>query len=200
MVRKGHMTGAGERTKAAILDAALRLLGRAGPDGFSASSLAVEAGVSKATLFHHFQSVDEIPLAAFERYWLSSLGGESRKSGSPRHYLCELGEQLIIQARKDREFLRAQLVFTTKAMFDARLRSRLEQGATQMHRVVVKELSARLPDASREEIEFMARSAEMALDGLMISLLLRSDRKEMKKARRVWLRFVELLLANQEEA
>ncbi len=74
MALKGQRTKAGERTRAAILKATLRLLGRAGPDAFSASTLAKAAGVSKATLFHHFSSIEEIPLAAFEQFWLQSVG------------------------------------------------------------------------------------------------------------------------------
>ena len=48
-------------TRSAIIDAAIIVLGRGGPDAFSAASLAREVGVSKATLFHHFPSIDEIP-------------------------------------------------------------------------------------------------------------------------------------------
>ena len=54
-------------TRAAIVDAAVAILGRDGAEGLSASALAREVGISKATLFHHFSSIDEIPLVAFER-------------------------------------------------------------------------------------------------------------------------------------
>ncbi len=76
MAIKGQRTAAGEATRKEILDAALKLLGRGGPDAFSAGALAREANVSKATIFHHFASVDDILLAAFD--WRRSLELEGR--------------------------------------------------------------------------------------------------------------------------
>ena len=195
MVVKGHRTKAGEQTRSAILEATLRLLGRDGPDAFSASTLAKEAGVSKATLFHHFGSLDEIPLEALEQFWLQSLTPDTRKLISARDYLEDLGQQVITMAQKRGEFLRAQVVFLTKAIFDPRLRQRLAASALQMHRVVVQELSVRLPKSlPASEIDAMARMAEMVLDGLMIALVMRQGSKELAESKRAWARFVDLLL------
>jgi AcrR family transcriptional regulator len=66
---KGQRSQAGERTRVSILDATIRILGRDGPERFSASALARETGASKATLFHHFRTIDEIPILAMERFW-----------------------------------------------------------------------------------------------------------------------------------
>ena len=79
---KGHRTSAGERTRTKILQATVRILGRDGPGRFSASSLAKEAGVSKATLFHHFRAIDEIPILAMESYWTQSLTPRSDSASS----------------------------------------------------------------------------------------------------------------------
>lgn len=197
MALKGQRTKAGDKTRTAILEATLRLLGRAGPDAFSASALAREAAVSKATLFHHFGSLEEIPLAAFEQFWLQSLSRDTRTLLSARDYLEDLGQQVITSARKHGEFLRAQVVFVTKAVFDSRLRQHLAAGSIQMHRVVVQELSARLPKSlSTSEIDAMARMAEMTLDGLMIALVMRNGSKELAESKRAWIRFVDLLIAH----
>ena len=196
MAIKGHRTKAGDRTRTAILEATLTLLGRAGPDAFSASALAKEAGVSKATLFHHFGSIEEIPLAAFEQFWLRSLSPDTRKLISARDYVEDLGRQVTNSAEKHGELLRAQVVFVTKAIFDSRLRRHLAAGAVEMHRTVVKELTARLPkNLPASEIDAMARMAEMTLDGLMIALVMRRGPKEMAQSKRAWARFVDLLLS-----
>lgn len=193
---KGHRTKAGDRTRSAILDATLRVLGRGGPDSFSASTLAKEAGVSKATLFHHFGSIEDIPLAAFEQFWLQSLAMDTQKLISARDYLEDLGQQVIISAHEHGEFLRAQVVFLTKAVFDSHLRRRLTASMVHMHRVVVQELAARVPKSLPEsEIDAMARMAEMVLDGLMIALVMRKGSKELAEAKRAWDGFVDLLLA-----
>lgn len=173
------------------------LLGREGPDGFSASTLAKEASVSKATLFHHFGTLDEIPLAAFEEFWLRSLAVDTRKLISARDYLEGLGRQLFILAQKHGEFLRAQVVFVTKAIFDTSARRRLETSAVQMHRVVVHELSKRLPtNLLASEIDALARMTEMTLDGLMIAVVMRKGSTELAQSKRVWSSFVDLLVAS----
>ena len=197
MAIKGQRTRAGDRTRLVILEAALKLLGRAGPDAFSASTLAKEAGVSKATLFHHFETIEDIPLAAFEQYWLQSLATDTQKLVSARDYLEDLGQQVIKSVQKDGDFLRAQVVFLTKAMFNLRLRRRLSVSTVQVHRVVVQELAARLPKTLPEsEVEALARMVEMSLDGLLIALVTRIGPKERTESKRAWTRFVDLLLTH----
>ena len=53
----------GERTRAAILDVALRLVSKAGLDGLTIGTLADATGMSKSGLFAHFGSRDELLLA-----------------------------------------------------------------------------------------------------------------------------------------
>jgi len=56
-------TTKGERTRAAILDAALRIVSRAGLDGLTIGTLADATGMSKSGLFAHFGSREELLLA-----------------------------------------------------------------------------------------------------------------------------------------
>ncbi len=116
MAIKGQRTAAGEETRKEILNAALMLLGRGGPDAFSAGALAREVNVSKATIFHHFASVDEILLAACD--WRQSLELEGHQPTSARAYLDGLGQQLVRAAEGDLVLLKAQAVFVTRAIFD----------------------------------------------------------------------------------
>ena len=53
----------GERTRAAILDQALRLVSKAGLDGLTIGTLAEATGMSKSGLFAHFGSREELLLA-----------------------------------------------------------------------------------------------------------------------------------------
>lgn len=192
MTIKGQRTAAGEETRKEILNAALTLLGRGGPDSFSAGALAREINVSKATIFHHFASVDKILLAACD--WRQSLELEGHQPTSARAYLDGLGQQLIRAAQDDPVLLKAQAVFVTRAIFDREMNVRLSEGAADMHRLVVEALRARLPsNASDAKIESIARLAEMALNGLMINVVTRTDERE--QLRRAWALLVDLLLA-----
>jgi AcrR family transcriptional regulator len=191
MVVKGRRTAAGEKTRKEILNAALALLGSGGPDAVSAGALAREANVSKATIFHHFASVDKVLLVAFD--WHQSLDVEGQQSTSARAYLNGLGQQLVRAAQDDPVLLKAQAAFVTRALFDHEMNARLSEGIADMHRVIVEALRARLPlKVSNAEIESIARLAEMALDGLMINLVMRPD--EQAQFHRAWTMIVGLLL------
>ncbi len=195
MPAKGHRTKAGERTRTSILEATIRLLGREGPDGFSASAVANEAGVSKATVFHHFRSVNEIPLLALDRFWASSLSRESAETASVRDYLLDLAQQLASLTGKRRAFLRAHLVFLVKAMFDTNLRRLLVSTSAGMHELTMKELSRRLPKGLRkQEIETATRMVEMILDGMTIGLAVNRTPKALRLTTLAWNRFLDLLL------
>jgi len=197
MAIKGQRTAAGEETRKEILNAALTLLGRGGADAFSAGALAREVNVSKATIFHHFASVDEILLAACD--WRKSLELEGHQPTSARAYLDGLGEQLVRAAQDDPILLKAQAVFVTRAIFDREMNARLSEGIADMHRLVIKALRARLPsNVSDAEIESIARLAEMALDGLMINLAMRTD--ERAQLRHNWTLMADLFLAGTESA
>ncbi|HVJ25218.1 MAG TPA: TetR/AcrR family transcriptional regulator [Burkholderiales bacterium] len=56
-------TTKGERTRAAILDGALRIVSKAGLDGLTIGTLADATGMSKSGLFAHFGSREELLLA-----------------------------------------------------------------------------------------------------------------------------------------
>jgi AcrR family transcriptional regulator len=62
-VKPGFVQTKGERTRAAILDEALRLVSKAGLDGLTIGTLADATGMSKSGLFAHFGSRDELLLA-----------------------------------------------------------------------------------------------------------------------------------------
>ena len=57
----------GERTRTAILDAAVALASEAGLDGLSLGQLADTLGVSKSGLFAHWKSKEQLQLAIIER-------------------------------------------------------------------------------------------------------------------------------------
>jgi AcrR family transcriptional regulator len=62
-VKPGSVQTKGERTRAAILDEALRLVSKAGLDGLTIGTLADATGMSKSGLFAHFGSREELLLA-----------------------------------------------------------------------------------------------------------------------------------------
>jgi AcrR family transcriptional regulator len=61
------LVGKGERTRAAILDRAMRLGSRLGLEGLSLGQLAEELDLSKSGLFAHFRSKEELQVRTLDR-------------------------------------------------------------------------------------------------------------------------------------
>jgi AcrR family transcriptional regulator len=187
----------GQRTRAAILKVAADLLGREGPEGFSAAALAREAGVSKATLFHHFDTLDAIPLAALEQLFLEAMTREQRADLPLRAYLEALGQDVMAVVHERRDFLNAYFVFFTKALFDPRFRDRLAAGVQELHTAMKQALAGRLADGrSPADADVMAHLVGLALDGLGLHLLVIGDAAQLEAA---WALITDLLAAREEQ-
>lgn len=180
-------------TRTRILHAAVELMGREGPDRFTASALAREVGVSKATLFHHFASLDEIPLAALEEVFFEMLDSMADGDATLSERLDRFARELRALVDNER-FLQAYFVFFMKGMFDPRFRERLSRGAFEMHRRTVETLAPVLSPS--EDAEVASRMVEVMLDGLALHHLIMGDHDVLDRA---WARFEELLLAAQKK-
>jgi len=185
--------GRGAHTRARILEAATELLGREGPDGFSAAALARAAGVSKATIFHHFETLNEIPLVALEHLFIDSMARTDAPDLDLTGYLGRLQEDALDVMHTERRFLNAYFVFLTKALFDDRVRERFSAGALQMHEALRSALEPRLPPGTPPgEADEVARLAGAVLDGVALHHLVMEDHDRLDRA---WGRFMELLKA-----
>jgi AcrR family transcriptional regulator len=181
-------------TRTAIVEAAIVLLGRDGPDRFSASALAREVGISKANLFHHFPNFGEIPLAAFDLLGAAMLAPAGKPPTTARDWLLQLGDTTFKVTREQQGFLRAYFVFFGRALFDERMRKRLEASAEPVLAGMVERLRQFMP---RTEAETTARLALMTLDGLGLHLLALGEKR---KTRRAWRRFVDALFPEEKQS
>ena len=181
----------GEDTRTKILHAAVELMGREGPDRFTASALAQEVGVSKATLFHHFSSLDEIALTSLEELFRDAVIRQEVDDLPLREYLDGMGREMDVIAHNER-FLNAYFVFFVKGIFDPRIRERLAAGCFDLHGRVMDALSRRLsPD---EDVEAVSRLVEALLDGIALHHLLMGDHEVLDRA---WHRFIDLVAEAQ---
>ncbi len=179
-------------TRTRILHAAVELMGREGPDRFTASALAREVGVSKATLFHHFDTLDEIPLAALEEIFFQFIGDMTSGDAPLSQRLDDFGREMRLWV-DDERFLHAYFVFFIKGMFDTRFRERLARGAFELHRRTMAALAPGL--GPNEDPEVASRMVEVMLDGLALHHLAMGDHEMLDRA---WNRFTELLVAAQQ--
>jgi AcrR family transcriptional regulator len=174
-------------TRSAIIDAAVTVLGRDGPDGFSAASIAREVGISKATLFHHFPSIDGIPTAAFERMIADSLAIDMPPDASLADTVELLGRGTAELVRERRGFFNAYFVLVARAMFDDGLRAQLQaSGDALLGRLRVL-LAPKL--AAGEDVAAFARLIAIQLDGSAIHRMAFGNDDEVDAA---WRLLVEL--------
>jgi AcrR family transcriptional regulator len=178
----------GEKTKAAIVHAAIQILGRDGPDGFSAAAIARQAGVSKSNVFHHFARIDEIPLAAFEELGAELYGAAAISGRSMEAWLPALGDATADMVERNRGFLNAYFVFLSKSLFDPKLRARLSLGADAMLEPIAEALRTDRPGA---DAATLARLIAMMIDGYALHLLVMGGGAE---ARDAWKSFARLVL------
>lgn len=163
--------GTGPRdTRSAILDAAILLIGRDGLRGFSASALAAEAGISKATLFHHFRKLDEVPLEAFDRLALGSVAALPPAETLPEALdAIAAGAFALVEGRRD--FLAAWFGFMLRALHDPALADRVRASLSAAEAAY----AAYLAPVAGARAPAMAGLVIGALDGLLLQALIHGD-------------------------
>ncbi|MBI1360682.1 MAG: TetR family transcriptional regulator [Alphaproteobacteria bacterium] len=176
-------------TRTAILDAAVAILGRDGPDGFSASALAREVGVSKATLFHHFGSIDEIPLAAFERMISMAMDFERPMDVSLGAIIAGMGARNVAMIDERRNEIRAYFVFLARAMFDPKLAALVHRSGDTL--LAQMRALLRPHTGSDAEAATLARLVAIFLDGLAVHLMAFDDPAEIESAWKLLARLID---------
>jgi len=181
-------TRAGKRD--AIIAGAMRILARDGAAGLTAASLAREAGVSKANVFHHFETLNAVVLAAFEVFLLGMDGMRPLPGTRLRDWLLALGTETAAQMDDDPALSGAYFAFAARARTDPDLRRRLAQ--------LVETVEGRFADAlallAPERFTTAERSRLAALilitgDGLALHRQLFPERRDSQLA--AWLDFVD---------
>ena len=179
---------AGKRDE--IIAAAVRVLARDGAAGLTAASLALEAGVSKANIFHHFDTLNAVVLAAFEIFLLG-MDGMHPQPGTPlRQWLLALGAETAAQMDGDPALAGAYFAFAARAQTDPDLRRRL----AQLARTAEDHFAAGLQLLAPERFTPAERRRLAALilitgDGLALHRQLFPERGESQLA--AWTAFVD---------
>ena len=172
-----------EQTRARILEAAGRLFYRDGIRPVAMDAVAEMAGITKRTLYYHFDSKDDLVVAYLrhtgERLDASLARAMNRRGGSAMDRLLGLFEDL--EARFAREEFRgcpfvnaaAELTESAPARAEAasykeRMRAWFESGA--------RDLGARDPVALSEQLAIL-------LDGAIAIWLVRRDPRAAARAR-----------------
>jgi AcrR family transcriptional regulator len=183
--------------KQEIVEAAIRILSTEGTPGLTASALAAQAGVSKANLFHHFESLDDIVIAALEQF-LHSMPAMTPSLGTPlRSWLLALGAQTVELMDNQRVEAGAYVAFMARAQSDERLRARLLEVVEGAEGAFVAAIHLLAPGRwSATEVENIANLILMAGDGLAIHRQLFPARAARQQA--AWAALVDTIAPKED--
>ncbi|GGA54478.1 TetR/AcrR family transcriptional regulator [Pelagibacterium lentulum] len=175
-------------TKTAILEAAITIMGRDGYEGLSASRLAGAAGISKANLFHHFRSMDDVPIAAFELIANQIAIPQTREGGSAADFVAAMGEVAFASLQEHRSFYAAYISFLARAVFDPALKEKVRTSLGEAKAQVELAIAARVED--RAMARNLTTMTLALMDGAMLHVLLLGEENDV---RAMWAGYVSLL-------
>ena len=180
----------GAATRQRIVEASVSLIATKGLAGVSGATLSQAADVSKATVFHHFPSIDEVPLAALNSI-IDGLVAAVEHHDDARAYLLQAGRDVLwLTADGADEALTMNALFTGASQ-NPGLAERMASLSTTNRDRMGQQLAAAAPHADPERAREVADIAVTAIDGMATHLTLTRDREHLERA---WERLVELLL------
>jgi AcrR family transcriptional regulator len=189
------MPPAGKRQE--IIDAAIRLMANKGATGLTAAALAAEASVSKANVFHHFATLDDVVLAAFEQFLLGMEAFSPKPGMTLRAWLEGLGLETVTLMEAQRSLTGAYFAFVSRAQGDERLRQRMAETVSLGEQGFAAAITALAPCRfTPAETTALASLILIAGDGLAVHRHLFPERAAGQDA--AWRCFVDRIVPQED--
>lgn len=165
----------------------MQILGERGRRGLTARAVAERARVSKGTLFHHFATLDAIPLAATERLVTEITESvDAAAYRDARGYLRALGPASLRIVEENAEAMKALNIYLGEAFFDEDYRAAVAALFTSALGEIRAGLATHGGDAlPRARLDAVAVAVAALLDGMTLHALLLGDSKRSYRAWRV---------------
>lgn len=191
------MGAAGTNTKCSILRAAYQLLYQEGFARVSMDAIAEAAGVTKRTLYYHFDSKDSLVAAVLSHQHQHALTHIQRwgekSSATAADYLKALFENLESWASQPRW---SGSGFTRLSAELAHLHGHPVREAASHHKLIVENwLASELATLNAQNSDELARQVMLLIEGAMSLMLIHADTSYAKAAGRAALRLIEDPLA-----
>ena len=171
------MARAARQTKPRILAAAYRLFYAEGFARVSVDAIAEAAGITKRTLYYHFDSKDSLVAAVLDHQHLHALGqiqlwgGETART--PAEFLKRLFGQLEIWASRPKWLGSG---FTRLTMELAHLPGHPARHAAHQHKAAIEEwLAGELKRLGSPDSRQLARQTMLLIEGCLSLILIHGD-------------------------
>jgi AcrR family transcriptional regulator len=176
---------AGRRSRADIVNAACAVIAEQGYEALTVASLAERAGMSKGGLYHHFERMTDVVIAAYEATVQSIVG--DLKTGRPEDfdaYLSEVESVVFDRLLKDPKSLRIISELYPRLMFDPSFR--VTRQASFNH--VVEVMSGVFAESFRSKIDqHELRMAIKSVGVFLIGLVVQHGaNQDLEQSREQW--------------
>ncbi|WP_221568681.1 TetR/AcrR family transcriptional regulator [Alkalihalobacillus sp. TS-13] len=175
----------GEKTRLHILNSAVELIASNGLRSLSTAKLAKASRVSKSTIFHHFNSSEEVLMAALNLVF-EEMQKLNRKETymNVEDFLQTLGDSMFQTPEPSLTFFKAFLSFSHESLFNPAYRDIIISFVDQMERFFYIELSKLVPSTiDPAKVKTAATLILPIMDGIGYHYLLNND---VEKYRKIW--------------
>jgi len=154
------------RTRASLIAAAARLVGKKGFERTSLEDIAAEAAMTRGAIYGNFKNREELFLAVAQTYW-APLAPPLTAGASFRQQMRELGTALVATLPGRRSRAVGAASFQLFALTNKRLRARLAKTNADAYRIAAKRVTenARLDELPLPPDQ-LVRVLHAMIDGL----------------------------------
>ena len=170
-------------TRALIIEAACDILGDVGYTGFTASALVKRSCISKGGIYHHFDNMDEVLLAAYQkttRDIFTQLGSHTPDSFDD--YMVNVEKVLFDGLFKDSKTMRIMHELLPRALYDPAFGAKHEAlTGTGIERAVQCILDSFGEKILEAELKIILKSVSIFLSGLALHFQMTGNLSECKE-------------------
>ena len=115
---------AAQKTREKIIQAAMDIVGKSGYEALTSNALVTQAGVAKGTLYHHFDSLDDVILAMIRTICTQMLNDiTEHQYTSLKDYFSAIGEYNIHECANNSELINIIFGFFPRGMKDQKFKA-----------------------------------------------------------------------------
>lgn len=182
------------RTRSLIVDSACQIIAENGYDALTAAALSERAGVSKGGLYHHFQGMKDVVIAAYKETSLRVFSVLA--TGHPKsfdEYLDEVEHVVFERLLKDPKTVRIISELYPKLMFDPSYR----QPRKESFEKIMAKTAGLLNESFRTKVDqkqlmMAVNSVAVFVSGLTVQ---NREVRDLKQSRELWQWFRDALIA-----
>ena len=182
------------KTRAQIIDAACQLIGESGYEALTAAALVEKAGISKGGLYHHFDRLTDVVIAAYEKTEFELFGSLAGCEPETLDEYLDAVETLIFDGLlRSPEKLRILYELQPKILFDPGFIANRRIGFDNGVSIMGQRLEAACgDDLDKEDVEATLRLISVFMRGLGTTVATLDGKDE---SRDLWRRFRHLISA-----